>query len=353
MKNGLIAVAIFAILVIGLLVAVSVHPTSPVPQPSPAPRFYYSSSSSYTSLIMTPQFSITHDASTVVYPDASAWLADTKTTNWNAAPLMNGTVGYWPLDEGAGASAYDLSGNNNVGALTGISWVSGSDCKFGACVQFSNSISSYLTITAISAYDSASWTLCLWVNFTGYDTAAGLWSSSGVYPRQFAIPNLIQDGTFSWYPSGVAMGENDLSDDCITYASGITSLFLNGTLQDSTTMLTMNNGPFGGGFGRFGEGQGNIYTISGQIDNIQLYNCALTSTEIMENYLSSFPVLEQNPPTGTFIYLYDYWYQISASLNVGQQYSNFGTTYTASVAGIYWIDSVPSNGYTRYEATVS
>lgn len=30
----------------------------------------------------------------------------------------SGLVGYWPMDEGAGSSVYDASGNNNVGALT-------------------------------------------------------------------------------------------------------------------------------------------------------------------------------------------------------------------------------------------
>jgi hypothetical protein len=110
-------------------VAPAVPPTPAVPPPVPAPRFYYSSSSSYTSTIMTSAFSVTHDAGTVVYPDASAWAADTKTKNWNAAPLMNGTVGYWPLDEGTGTTTYDLSGNHNTGMIrTGTTWKTGSSC---------------------------------------------------------------------------------------------------------------------------------------------------------------------------------------------------------------------------------
>ncbi len=40
---------------------------------------------------------------------------------------------YLPMNEGAGATAYDSSGNGNNGAITGASWVDG---KYGKCLSF-------------------------------------------------------------------------------------------------------------------------------------------------------------------------------------------------------------------------
>ena len=58
-----------------------------------------------------------------------------------------GLVGYWPLTEGSGNYAYDLSGNGNVGTLVNSpAWLSGSSCKFsGACLNFT--ADGYLSIS--------------------------------------------------------------------------------------------------------------------------------------------------------------------------------------------------------------
>jgi len=42
-----------------------------------------------------------------------------STEQFSASPLTYGLVGYWPLDEGAGNLAYDVSGNSNAAHLQG------------------------------------------------------------------------------------------------------------------------------------------------------------------------------------------------------------------------------------------
>ncbi|MFC1718910.1 LamG domain-containing protein [Candidatus Poribacteria bacterium] len=48
--------------------------------------------------------------------------------------ISDGLVGYWPLDEDAGDSSEDMSGNGNDGQITGnVEWVEG---KFGSALEF-------------------------------------------------------------------------------------------------------------------------------------------------------------------------------------------------------------------------
>jgi hypothetical protein len=65
---------------------------------------------------------------------ASFVLVLSLTTTVANADISDGLVGYWPLDEGAGTTTEDLSGNENHGTfLDSPTWVSG---KFGGALDF-------------------------------------------------------------------------------------------------------------------------------------------------------------------------------------------------------------------------
>ncbi len=52
----------------------------------------------------------------------------------HAQKIPDGLVGYWPLDEDAGDSSMDMSGNGNDGEIKGnVEWVEG---KFGSALEF-------------------------------------------------------------------------------------------------------------------------------------------------------------------------------------------------------------------------
>jgi len=60
-------------------------------------------------------------------------------------------VGYWPLDEGSGIAATDVSGGGNNGTLTGsLTWKSGSQCTINGCIETTGSVN-YVNIP----YDSS------------------------------------------------------------------------------------------------------------------------------------------------------------------------------------------------------
>ncbi len=64
-----------------------------------------------------------------------------------------GLVGYWTFDEGTGTTAADSSGNGNTGTLTnGPTWQSESDCKVGGCLLF-DGVTEYGTVADADSLD--------------------------------------------------------------------------------------------------------------------------------------------------------------------------------------------------------
>ena len=83
--------------------------------------------------------------------------------------FWQGLVGYWPLDEGTGTTAYDASGNGNNGTLTnGPLWQSGSSCEVGNCLSF-NGTSNYISLPS-GIYFSGPFTVTGWVYVRSYNT---------------------------------------------------------------------------------------------------------------------------------------------------------------------------------------
>ena len=75
-------------------------------------------------------------------------------SNLSLAPFLSGLVGYWPLNEGTGTIAYDLSGYNNNGTWYGTSTPHYATSN-GKTVGYFNGVSDYVQIngTATSAFN--------------------------------------------------------------------------------------------------------------------------------------------------------------------------------------------------------
>jgi hypothetical protein len=77
------------------------------------------------------------------------------------------TVLFLPMDEASGSSAYDKSGNQNTGAITGATWDVG---EYGSGLHFDGS-NDGLAITNTVSLQSAAFTVSVWVNAS--DVSAG------------------------------------------------------------------------------------------------------------------------------------------------------------------------------------
>jgi len=76
-----------------------------------------------------------------------------------------GLVGYWHFDEGASSTAYDASGNGNNGQLKNSpTWAAGSSCVAGSCLNFNGS-NQYVNVGNLSTFP-AEGTISFWVNAT-------------------------------------------------------------------------------------------------------------------------------------------------------------------------------------------
>ncbi|MHC4629202.1 MAG: LamG domain-containing protein [Planctomycetota bacterium] len=78
------------------------------------------------------------------------------------ADLTTGLVGYWNFDEGSGATANDLSGNNNDGTITGATWTSSG--MYGGALNFDGT-NDYVMVPDDDSLDlSGGMTIAAWIN---------------------------------------------------------------------------------------------------------------------------------------------------------------------------------------------
>ncbi|HPD17201.1 MAG TPA: PEP-CTERM sorting domain-containing protein [Planctomycetota bacterium] len=96
--------------------------------------------------------------------------------------LQAGLLGYWPLNEGAGAAALDRSGNARDGAISGAAW--DSDVVRGTSLRF-DGINDFVGIGALGLSGNAPRTIAGWVKSNDANGADGDWT-----------------GIFGWSPVG-------------------------------------------------------------------------------------------------------------------------------------------------------
>lgn len=209
------------------------------------------------------------------------------------APNNAGLVGYWSFEEGKGSQAGDMSGRGNNGNINGATWIDG---KRGKGIDF-NGTSNYISISdaGSSSLDvSSSVSISLWVN---PDTLAN------------GYHNLIAKGTSSINYFIDVNGTTDLVDfngphTCVDLAASTTlpigtwthivgvyddaantqNIYFNGVLDTSNSCsnaMQMNDAAV-----RIGDFYGVEY-FNGKIDEIRIYNRALSAAEVVGLYQSS------------------------------------------------------------------
>ncbi len=206
-------------------------------------------------------------------------------------PNNLGLVGYWSFDDATSTKATDFSGNGNVGTLSGSNlpaWVSG---KKGNALNF-NGTDSYVDAGNASSLDiptGGSVTMCAWV----YDTTGSVGGFQGLLAKR---------------GSNYAYGINFITNNFQVYtsgASGIQAFTYNlpaqqwthicGVISGSPTALYVNGALFGtagsgGGVSSITDhlwiGSSNAATeiFNGKVDDVRIYNRALSASEIAALY---------------------------------------------------------------------
>jgi len=196
----------------------------------------------------------------------------------------DGLVAYWPFDEGAGTTAADMSGNGNDGVVEGgATWIEG---PLGAALQFNGS-DAYVRAPYIPL-NGISHTVAMWVNSprTGGDQMvvfAQVQTNSQNLSLHYRVYN---NGT-------VRMGfySNDIDASGVLEADIWTHIAFVYDADSKSQMIYINgvqaaqrNAPehFLGNTGdtRIGQWNNNQW-FNGMIDDVQVYQAALTEAEIL------------------------------------------------------------------------
>jgi len=227
------------------------------------------------------------------------------------ANVMQGLVGYWPLDEGSGTIAHDASGNGHNGTLdNGPEWVTGADAKMGTGALLFDGTDDRVSIDSFDVVGGSGITIACWFKASNLDTpgndprmvskATGgasdahwfMLSSSRVGDQKVLRFRLKTDGATGEIK---ADPEGSIELDVWIHAA---------LTWDGSTMLIYKNGAQVGTLAKVGEltvdpdvnmaignqpdGAENR-PFDGIIDDIAIWNRALTQTEIGEVMASGVP----------------------------------------------------------------
>jgi hypothetical protein len=196
----------------------------------------------------------------------------------------SGLVAAYSFSEGSGSSTVDRSGNGNNGAITGATWSSGG--KFGNALSFTGS--ARVTVADSASLDlTTGMTLMAWISptaNTNWRTVILKQTSNDLAYALYANSDSNQPGVWitagsTQFVKGTAqIPSSSWAHLAATYDGGTLRMFVNGVQVSSVPgaqPIVVSSGPLQiGGNTIWGE------YFSGLIDDVRVYNRALTAAEI-------------------------------------------------------------------------
>ena len=224
-------------------------------------------------------------------------LANGLTTGYVAAQLENGLIGYWSFDEGSGITANDSSGNGNNGTLVnGPIWTPGEIAgalSFDGVddyVSFASQAQSTISISAwVYAQATPGNVFPRIIDMPGYVLFLPEPSNPKSNPASLGFLSRRSDRDGEWDTPANTMAYNSWNHVAVVYDSSSTSnnadLYINGVKQTISKITP----PQGTQTSNEGEGIiGNHIPLNrgwdGLIDELRIYNRALSAAEIVSLY---------------------------------------------------------------------
>ena len=201
--------------------------------------------------------------------------------------FWQGLVGYWPLDEGTGTTAYDASGMGNNGTLTnGPLWQSGSNCEAGSCLKF-YSATNPVNVLGPGVSPHTTLTLTAWIDPTSYPTERStIILGLGGYYLSLASDGSAQTYWYGKTPSGYfssgagTVPLNTWSFVAAVWDSSSVSLYVNGALTSATSTTGSGNSSTVTNIGA----ENTTRQFNGSIDDVRIYSKALSAQDIQDLY---------------------------------------------------------------------
>jgi Concanavalin A-like lectin/glucanases superfamily len=217
-----------------------------------------------------------------------------------------GLVAAYSFDEGSGATVADASGNGNTGAVNGAIWTNVG--RFGAALAFNGS-NTWVTVNDANSLDlSTGMTLEAWVYPTvppsawrtviakeGSGSVLAYFLHASSAPLDEPAAGMTTANGEDAVGGGAVLPVNSWTHLAATYDGSTLRLFVNGVEVDSLALsgaiVTTANPLRIGGNGVWGE------FFQGLIDEVRIYNRALSATEIRDDM--NVPISQAPNPAPT------------------------------------------------------
>ena len=218
----------------------------------------------------------------------SPFVAVTGTEGIAMPHVPAGLVGYWKFDENAGTTAYDFSGNNSTGTVSGNVSAT-SSCTIGGCFSFGGTNGSVDIPYNANLPTSGDLTFAAWVKTTNSD-AGGLVSQGDGNDHTSAYQIRYGGAANTYFALGSGASAtyvyldppvNTWSHVLVTVQGTSIQAYVNGVQAGSATFSGTRQSPNTPlHLGRRSDG----YYFAGLIDDARVYNRALTSDEVTTLY---------------------------------------------------------------------
>ncbi len=268
----------------------------------------------------------------------------------SANSLQSHLVGWWPLDEGYGSVAHDMSGNGNNGTFVSPSWAPFANTSAFQAAEFNGqgagtytgTLGSYINVSSSPVLKPTHLTVGAWVEAnsdTPWMFVAGVQAtaSDGSYYLSMT-GNSIGEMTFGTYNSTVAVRTNSTPLQLGkwyyvvgTYNGTNASIFINGKLSgsvpDSQLIYYIPSKLF-----RIGNLAG-FDDWNGIISNVQVYNTSLTAQQIAQQYSAGITAM---PLSNTGLVG---WWPLDGNANDYSIYANGGTATSVTYSNMQTVSS--------------
>lgn len=213
-------------------------------------------------------------------------------TSYCASPVAE-----YKFDEKIGTVANDTSGNNNIGSITGATWVRG---KIGSALTFDN-VDDGVNIANENFTSLTDYTMSAWINikgthkhYTGVIISSGNWNGNhwafGISQNNAQVQFKKPDGT-TWYAKAYSFSLNrwykvDAVRSGINlyyYVNGQsigTSTIGSGNIVSDASNTTIGRETYASGY----------FDFNGSIDDVKIYNYARTPAQVAWDYNKGAPI---------------------------------------------------------------
>jgi hypothetical protein len=207
-------------------------------------------------------------------------------------------VGYWPLNESSGSTAYDHSGNENHGTINdgGDSTVPGASGILGQNAYNFDGSNDYVEIPDFAQLDADQFSRCLW--FSPENNINGGEGRQDILSRSYGTYLLLNKdnngtiGAWSYDDSGNSYAvksntnswnSNDWYFITATYNGAELRIYVNGRLEGKNiASFTKSDRDKILRISRSGWHDGDYY--SGKVSEVRIYDHALTPREVQYLY---------------------------------------------------------------------